>query len=136
MQIATVIDTITIGDRTWRFQDYAALDRAGREKFAADVGTAETGYQFAFLKEHKHLPRNCNQADAILRSWEERVATPMENLERLLKNHDWYYEMSDDFRWYSAGETQRRRILALVEQLGDEGRRLYESYSLKHMGHT
>lgn len=37
-----------------------------------------------------------------------------QNLENLLKNHDWYYEMSDDFRAWSVGKSEWRAILTLV----------------------
>ena len=136
MHAVTVIDTITIGDRTWRFQDYSGLERFEREELSKAILAAERDFCSKYLKTHKRLPFGNSNTWKILEDWEDRVSTPLERLERMLKNHDWYYAMSDDFRWYSAGETQRRRILALVEQLGDEGRRLYESYSLKHMGHT
>jgi hypothetical protein len=60
------------------------------------------------------------------RAWELEVETPKDELARLLREHDWHYAMSDDHRYWSAGERRSRRILALVEQLGPEARAAYE----------
>jgi len=44
--------------------------------------------------------------------------TPEEEFEDLLKNHDWYYYMSDDNRVYRNGHAASKRLSVLAEQLG------------------
>ena len=41
-------------------------------------------------------------------------------LEELLKNHDWYYLYSDDNRVYIKGRDERDRIDELVTKLGKQ----------------
>jgi len=33
-----------------------------------------------------------------------------------LKNHDWFYEYSDDFRYYTKGRNQRDKLLAFQKE--------------------
>jgi|TARA_B100001094_G_C18134039_1_gene773947 hypothetical protein len=42
----------------------------------------------------------------------------MENLIKLLRNHDWYFEYSDDHKVWQRGVTQRAAINAEAERLG------------------
>lgn len=61
----------------------------------------------------------------IFSVWEEKVETPWEKLQRLLTNFDWYYNYSDDFSVWVAGETRHKQIMALVEELGPDAREIY-----------
>ena len=61
----------------------------------------------------------------------------MQQLEKALQSHDWYYMMSDDHRWYTRGSEQAQQIRNLIVKLkdagkGDEAEALYKSYSDKH----
>ncbi len=38
-------------------------------------------------------------------------------LEELLKHHDWYYAMSDDHRYYTAGRKSFEKIWKLMDEL-------------------
>ena len=42
----------------------------------------------------------------------------MENLIKLLRNHDWYFEYSDDHKVWQRGVVQRAAINAEAERLG------------------
>ncbi len=42
----------------------------------------------------------------------------MENLIKLLRNHDWYFEYSDDHKVWQRGVMQRAVINAEAERLG------------------
>jgi len=42
----------------------------------------------------------------------------MENLIKLLRNHDWYFEHSDDHKVWQRGVMQRAAINAEAERLG------------------
>jgi len=42
----------------------------------------------------------------------------MENLIKLLRNHDWYFEYSDDHKVWQRGVMQRAEINAEAERLG------------------
>jgi hypothetical protein len=61
----------------------------------------------------------------------------MQQLEKALQSHDWYYMMSDDHRWYKRGSEQAQHIRNLIVKLkdagkGDEAEALYKSYSDKN----
>ena len=44
-----------------------------------------------------------------------------EELESQLKNHDWFYEYSDDNRYYTAGKAEFLAIWNTIEQLQEIG---------------
>jgi len=55
-------------------------------------------------------------------------------LEELLKNHDWYYNMSDDHRYYTRGRQESEEIQQTMEKLinnncGVVTKELYDKYS-------
>lgn len=57
---------------------------------------------------------------------------PIETLDDLwvvCSGHDWYYAMSDDFRWYSAGQANFDRIRRAAKALGMEGEALLDNWS-------
>ena len=56
-----------------------------------------------------------------------------QELENLLKNHDWYHAWSDDNRVYKAGREVQDQINSLVNQLGPEGKILYNRYAPSDM---
>jgi len=56
-----------------------------------------------------------------------------QELESLLKNHDWNYAWSDDNRVYRAGQDVQDQITSLVKKLGDEGKTLYNKYAPSDM---
>lgn len=64
----------------------------------------------------------------VFARWESAVETTIDELNRRLLNHDWYYNMSDDHRVYSSGKRNYDRIVTLVKLLGEEGQRVYESH--------
>lgn len=61
----------------------------------------------------------------IFSVWEEKVETPWEKFERMVSHFDWYYSYSDDHSVWSAGNSRHQQIMALVEQLGPEARKIY-----------
>ncbi len=55
-------------------------------------------------------------------------------LEELLKNHDWYYAMSDDNRYYTSGREESKVIQQTIEKLNNNNcsvmaQELYNKYS-------
>lgn len=57
----------------------------------------------------------------------------MEEFEKLLKNHDWYFEYSDDQRVWHAGRTEKGEIQSVFQKLKQTDHRdaaieLYEKY--------
>ncbi len=55
-------------------------------------------------------------------------------LEELLKNHDWYYNMSDDYRYYTRGRQESEKIQQTMEKLNNNNcgvvtKELYDKYS-------
>lgn len=63
----------------------------------------------------------------IITVWESKVETDREKLERYLANFDWYYEYSDDFRVWSAGNARAMEIRTLVGKLGAEGQAMFDA---------
>jgi len=55
----------------------------------------------------------------------------MDELELLLKSHDWWWFMSDDSRSYRKGQEQQSKIKRLVDFIGKDGMKLYKSYGKK-----
>ena len=62
-----------------------------------------------------------------------KYITMIIELEELLKHHDWYYMMSDDHRYYSAGRKSFEKIWKLMDELhknnyGVMAENLYDTY--------
>ena len=62
-----------------------------------------------------------------------KASNLLDNLELALKNHDWYYEMSDDPRIYDKGQSQISNIKSMIKQLnsmgyGDDANSLFNQY--------
>ena len=55
----------------------------------------------------------------------------MDELESLLKSHDWFFIFSDDSRSYRKGQEQQSKIKRLVDFIGKDGMKLYKSYGKK-----
>ena len=60
----------------------------------------------------------------------------LQQLEDLLKVHDWYYAMSDDNSYYKRGRKQFEEICKLMNELQDNGyftesENLYDKYRNK-----
>jgi hypothetical protein len=45
----------------------------------------------------------------------------------LLAKHDWWYQMSDDSRWYDSGRESEEAIKALIKQIGNDGVDMYNA---------
>lgn len=59
--------------------------------------------------------------------------TTLEDLEVMLKRHDWYSEYSDDYRSWKAGWEDSLRIKAMINELsergmGEQAQALYDKY--------
>ena len=54
----------------------------------------------------------------------------MEELHKLLEDHDFYYVHSDDGRVYDKGKASQAKIDGLIKEIGSEGKRLYEQFML------
>jgi cell division septum initiation protein DivIVA len=87
---------------------------------------------FPNLKYAKGAQANeiVKKAQAILN--ESLNESSIEELDKLLASHDWYYMMSDDDRAYSKGSQEEAKIKKLIDQLGDEGREHYKNVFVKH----
>lgn len=56
-----------------------------------------------------------------------------QELEELLQAHDWWHMMSDDHRVYYWGNEEKKKILKMVEDMGDIGIALYNRYAPEQM---
>ena len=57
----------------------------------------------------------------------------LKTLEKLLQNHDWFYQYSDDYSAYERGQNTWKTISKVMEALddaglSDESNALYEKY--------
>lgn len=59
----------------------------------------------------------------------------LEEFEKLLKAHDWYYHFSDDARWYNAGAASSNHISRMKAEFTGENavkaQELYNKYAPK-----
>ena len=53
---------------------------------------------------------------------------------QMLESHDWTYERSDDHSKWVRGCEQRRKILEVKQQLGEDGQYLFDKYRKAKMG--
>ena len=63
-----------------------------------------------------------------------KASMMLDTLESLLKNHDWWYMMSDDDRAYQRGLSQQNQIRSIMDSLKsigyeDEAKELYNQYA-------
>ena len=56
------------------------------------------------------------------------MADNIKELKELLKHHDWFYNYSDDFRWYKAGSDSLSEIHRLILQ-SDNVREAIKAYN-------
>ena len=56
----------------------------------------------------------------------------MDELQKLLSQHDWWWFMSDDRRAYKSGEAEQSKIHNLVSLLGKDGNSLYKQVAKKN----
>ena len=63
----------------------------------------------------------------------EETVPDIEQLDQMLKSHDWYYSYSDDYRAWKRGSDEQEKILKLVKKLGKSGKDLYQKY-IKKLG--
>ena len=70
-------------------------------------------------------------AEGKLRVNEENMDHLMQDLERKLMQHDWFYYMADDSRSYNKGEDQQREIQGLLKKLNNspEAIALYNKFA-------
>jgi len=59
------------------------------------------------------------------------METTLKELEAALIAHDWYYQMSDDYKYYTAGRAEATNIRGLMQAAkdnnkGEEAERLYK----------
>lgn len=59
------------------------------------------------------------------------METTLKELEAALIAHDWYYQMSDDYRYYTAGRDAASHIQQLMREAtavgkGEEAEKLYK----------
>ena len=58
----------------------------------------------------------------------EQGAPSPEDFLKLLKSHDWYYDMSDDHRVWDSGRRESEKIHGLLKQFPNELRSVYDEF--------
>ena len=61
---------------------------------------------------------------------EEQRFMQIEKIQRLLEAHYFYYVYSDDGRVYDKGKASQEKIDALIEDVGSEGKKMYQQFLL------
>ena len=54
----------------------------------------------------------------------------IEELQKLLEAHDFYYVYSDDGRVYDKGKASQEKIDVLVKDIGSIGKKMYQQFLL------
>ena len=85
-----------------------------------------------FLELDKKTQRqlgNMNMNEELTRQVKNKK---MDELQKLLSQHDWWWFMSDDRRAYKSGEAEQSKIHNLVSLLGKDGNTLYKQVAKKN----
>ena len=61
---------------------------------------------------------------------QEKKFMQIEELHKLLEDHDFYYVYSDDGRVYDKGKASQEKIDVLIKDIGSIGKKMYEQYML------
>ena len=61
---------------------------------------------------------------------QEQSFMQIEELHKLLEDHDFYYVYSDDGRVYDKGKASQEKIDVLVKDIGSIGKKMYEQFML------
>ena len=61
---------------------------------------------------------------------QEQRFMQIEELHKLLEDHDFYYVYSDDCTTYDKGKASQEKIDALIKEIGSIGKKMYEQYML------
>ena len=61
---------------------------------------------------------------------QEKKFMQIEELHKLLEDHDFYYVYSDDGRVYDKGKASQEKIDVLVKDIGSIGKKMYEQFML------
>lgn len=59
----------------------------------------------------------------------DNMSTKINRLMNLLKNHDWYFDYSDDSNAWHRGNAQAKEIESLVLTLGKTGINMYNDHA-------
>ena len=54
----------------------------------------------------------------------------IEELQKILEDHDFYYVYSDDGRAYDKGKASQDKIDVIIEDIGSEGKKMYQQFLL------
>ena len=84
-----------------------------------------------FLELDKETQRqlgNMNMNEELTRQVKNKK---MDELQKLLSQHDWWWFMSDDRRAYKSGEAEQSKIRRLVDYIGKDGMKLYKQLGKK-----
>lgn len=60
--------------------------------------------------------------------------SPMQELQNLLENHDWYHFYSDDQNVWYKGNEEKKKMEKLAKEIGPEGEALLKSWQDKKYG--
>ena len=80
-------------------------------------------------EEHVLLTTNSDSinSDFLIVCTSETMPSLIE-LSDKLRNHDWTFEMSDDYRYWSAGTAQLNSLRILIARHGSAGKRLFHFF--------
>jgi hypothetical protein len=61
---------------------------------------------------------------------QEKKFMQIEELHKLLEDHDFYYVYSDDGKVYDKGKASQEKIDVLIKEIGIKGKNMYKQYML------
>lgn len=106
--------------------DWDALERPGEDVLsrAKQMLDQLTSWSLTHGKEDPKLDamtwETQRELQAKVRACEFALQDPLEQLDKLMRQHDWYYNMSDDHRVWVAGRAQWERIESYKELVGEQ----------------
>jgi len=105
--------------------DWDALERPGEDVLSRAKQLLEelTSWSMAHGKEDPIDVKTWDvqrRLQKLVQDCQFELKEPLEQLDELMRQHDWYYNMSDDHRVWVAGRAQWARIEAYKDLVGEE----------------
>ena len=78
------------------------------------------------MSENKINTINCEDTFGSVKETGMKLQQLLDTLESQLKSHDWFYEYSDDARYYKSGQREFTQIWSVIEDIQAMGENQFD----------
>jgi hypothetical protein len=78
------------------------------------------------MSENKINTINCEDTFGSVKETGMKLQQLLDTLESQLKSHDWFYEYSDDARYYKSGQREFMQIWSVIEDIQAMGENQFD----------